>query len=153
MNLILWRHAEALDAAPGQDDLSRPLTPKGERQAQRVARWLSQRLAESTRVLVSPALHCRQTAAALGKQSKTVPELAPDAGIQSLLDAAGWPDARTPVLLIGHQPTLGVLAAYLLTGTPHPIAVKKGSVWWLRSRDREGSAGAVLHAVQSADDC
>jgi phosphohistidine phosphatase len=153
VDLILWRHAEALDAAPREDDLSRPLTPKGERHAQRVARWLSRRLADSTRVLVSPALRCQQTAAALVKKTKTLPELAPGADIQRLLDAVGWPDASTPVLLIGHQPTLGVLAAYLLTGTAHPLAVKKGSVWWLRSRDREGLADVVLDAVKFPDDC
>ncbi len=45
MDLILWRHAEAFDALEGEDDLSRSLTPKGERQAQRMAEWLNQRLA------------------------------------------------------------------------------------------------------------
>ena len=64
MDLILWRHAEAEIAAPGQDDLQRALTPKGERQARRMAAWLNQRLAATTRVLVSPALRCRQTAEA-----------------------------------------------------------------------------------------
>ena len=153
MDLILWRHAEAFDAHDGQDDLSRKLTPKGERQAQRMAQWLSQRLAESTRILVSPALRCQQTAAALAKKCKTVPELGPDAQLQSLLDAARWPDSSAPVLLVGHQPSLGMLAAYLLTRTPYPLAVKKGTVWWLRDRDRdrEGIAQVVLHAVHSPD--
>ena len=36
MDLILWRHAEAEVIAPGQDDLQRALTPKGERQARRM---------------------------------------------------------------------------------------------------------------------
>ena len=50
MDLILWRHAEAVIERPGEDDLERPLTTKGERQALRVAEWLHQRLAHSTRV-------------------------------------------------------------------------------------------------------
>ena len=151
MDLILWRHAEAFDPQEGQDDLSRELTPKGERQAKRMAQWLGQRLADSTRILVSPALRCQQTAAGLAKKVKIAPELAPGAGVKTLLEAARWPESSAPVLLVGHQPTLGMLAATLLTGTPYQLAVKKGSVWWLRDRDREGSAEVVLHAVQSPD--
>ena len=41
MDLILWRHAEAEE---GDNDLARELTPKGEKQAARVAEWLLQRL-------------------------------------------------------------------------------------------------------------
>jgi phosphohistidine phosphatase len=151
MDLILWRHAEAFEARVGQDDLSRELTPKGERQAKRMADWLGQRLADSTRILVAPALRCQQTAAALAKKSRTAPELESGADVKMLLEAARWPESSSPVLLIGHQPTLGMLAAYLLTGTPYPLAVRKGSVWWLRDRDREGLAEVVLHAVQSPD--
>ena len=151
MDLILWRHAEAFDARDGQDDLSRELTPKGERQAKRMAEWLGQRLADSTRILVSPALRCQQTAAALAKKARTVPELGPGADVESLLEAVRWPDSSAAVLLIGHQPTLGMLAALLLTGIPYPLAIKKGSAWWLRNRDREGTGEVVLQAVQSPD--
>ena len=151
MDLILWRHAEAFDAAPGQEDLQRSLTPKGERQAQRMAEWLNRRLAESTRILVSPALRCQQTVAALGKRARTIPELAPDAGVQAMLEAARWPESNVPILLVGHQPTLGLLAASLLTGELFPLAVKKGAIWWLRNRDREGLAQVVLQAVQAPD--
>ena len=42
MDLILWRHAEAFEMREVQDDLDRSLTPKGERQAQRMAAWLNQ---------------------------------------------------------------------------------------------------------------
>ena len=151
MDLLLWRHAEAFDAEDGQDDLSRKLTPKGERQAKRMAEWLNRHLAESTRVLVSPALRCQQTAAALGKKTKTVAELAPGAAVQDLIDAARWPDSSYPVLIVGHQPTLGCVASTLLTGQPHAWTIKKGAVWWFRCRSREAGAAALLHAVQAPD--
>src|SRR5205814_5516639 len=151
MDLILWRHAEAQLAREGQDDLERPLTSKGERQAQRMAEWLNQRIAHSTRILVSPALRTQQTAHALGKSFKTVAALAPDASPEAVLKAARWPDASEPVLVVGHQPTLGQVAALVLTGQPLPWAVKKGAVWWLRTRDREGDEQVVLQAVQSPD--
>src|SRR5262245_48082056 len=98
MDLILWRHAEAALLREGQDDLQRPLTAKGERQAQRMAEWLNQRLAHSTRILASPALRTQQTAKALGKTFKTVEALAPDASVEAILKAARWPDASESVL-------------------------------------------------------
>src|SRR5512141_1567667 len=131
MDLILWRHAEAAPARPDQDDLERPLTTKGERQAQRMAEWLNQRLAHSTKVLVSPALRCQQTARCLGRPFKTVSALAPGHDAQALLKAARWPDASEPVLVVGHQPTLGFTAALLLAELMQPWAIKKGAVWWL----------------------
>jgi len=151
MDLILWRHAEAFDLRDGQTDLERSLTPKGERQAQRMADWLNHRLAHSTRILVSPARRCQQTVKALGKNFKTVAALAPECDGEALLKSARWPDAHEPVLVIGHQPTLGWVASYVLTGTPQPWVIKKGAVWWLRNRDREGLAQVVLQAVQAPD--
>ena len=151
MDLILWRHAEALEMREVADDLDRALTPKGERQAQRVAAWLNRRLPSSARVLCSPARRAQQTAAALERKIKTLPALAPDGTVEGLLHAVSWPDAREPVLVVGHQPTLGVAAAYLLAGQAQAWAVRKGAVWWLRAREREGELQVVLHAVISPE--
>jgi phosphohistidine phosphatase len=147
VDLILWRHAEALEMREVQDDLDRALTPKGERQALRMAEWLNRHLPASTRVLVSPARRAQQTATTLDRRFKTVPALAPDGSVEALLHAARWPDSREPVLVVGHQPTLGLAAAYLLAGQPLAWAVRKGAVWWLRVREREGERQVVLHAV------
>lgn len=151
MDLILWRHAEAHLLREGQTDLQRALTAKGERQAQRMAQWLNQRMAETTRILVSPALRTQQTAEALGRPCKTVAALAPGASVDELLAAARWPMSNEPVLVIGHQPTLGQVAARLLAGTDQPWAVKKAAVWWLRQREREAGVQVVLQAVQGPD--
>jgi len=150
MDLILWRHAEAVERE-GLPDLERMLTSKGERQAQRMADWLNHRIAHSTRVLASPALRCQQTAKALGRKFRTIDSIAPEAAPEAVLAAARWPEASEPVLVIGHQPTLGQVAALLICGQAQPWAVRKGAVWWLRSRDREGSAQVVLHAVMGPD--
>ena len=63
MELILWRHADAKDAAPGKPDAERGLTAKGIKQARRMADWLEKRLPAEARVLVSPARRAQQTAA------------------------------------------------------------------------------------------
>jgi phosphohistidine phosphatase len=151
MDLILWRHAEAHVLREGQTDLERALTPKGERQAQRMAEWLNQRLAHSTRILVSPALRTQQTAKALDRHFKTVQLLAPEASATALLSVTRWPEANEPVLVVGHQPTLGQVAALLLGQTAQDWVIKKGAVWWLRSRERESGNQVVLQAVQSPD--
>nr|WP_217283842.1 phosphohistidine phosphatase SixA [Aquabacterium terrae] len=153
--MILWRHAEAREAADGESDLERPLTPRGIKQAHRMSEWLNRFLPESTRVLVSPALRTRQTADALGRKQRIVDGLAPGAGVNQLLEAARWPDAREPVLVIGHQPTLGQVAAYLMAGAAAvqapAWAVRKGAVWWLRHRDREDGAEVVLVSVRTPE--
>jgi phosphohistidine phosphatase len=152
MDLLLWRHAEAWDASEDQpEDMLRPLSPRGIKQAQRMAKWLDQHLPEGVRILSSPALRCESTVAALRRKYKLCPELAPDGDAQALLALAQWPDARTPVLIVGHQPTLGQVAAKLLGMPTQGLSVRKGSVWWLRNRMRLDAQSTVLHCVQSPD--
>lgn len=151
MDLILWRHAEAHEAREGQDDLDRPLSAKGERQAERMAAWLNRLLPSSTRVLASPAKRTQQTVAALERRFKTVNAIAPDGDVEGLLAAARWPDAREPVLVVGHQPVLGLAAAYLMTREAAPWVLRKGGVLWLRGREREGESQVLLHAVMAPE--
>lgn len=151
MYLILWRHAEAEDAAEGGDDLARALTARGEREAVRVGAWLDRTLPEGTRILCSPALRCEQTAHALGRKFKTVPELAPGHGVDELLAVARWPGARQPVVVVGHQPMLGQTLAHLMGIAEGNCPVRKGAAWWMRAREREGRLQAVVVTVQSPD--
>lgn len=150
MNLILWRHAEAEILRPGQDDLERELTSKGRRQARRIAEWLEERLPETTRILVSPAARTQQTVEPLGRRFKTVAALAPERSADELLTAAGWPGSAETVLVVGHQPTLGIVAARLLCGSDQAWAIKKGAVWWIERRERDGFVDVTLIAVQGA---
>ncbi len=148
VDLILWRHAEA---EPGEPDLGRRLTSKGHKQAQRMAQWLDRQLPDSCRILVSPADRAQQTAQALERKYKTVEALAPGAVPHALLAAANWPDARDPVLLVGHQPTLGQLASFLLAGDELPWSMRKAAVWWLTTRDRDGDSSVALRCVIAPD--
>jgi phosphohistidine phosphatase len=155
MELILWRHAEA-EALPdgtsdARSDLERKLTARGDKQAARMAEWLDRQLPGSARILVSPARRCEQTALALGRKFKIRPELAPGATPEALLEAVQWPLARVPMLVIGHQPTLGQTVARLLGLVDTDCAFRKGAVWWLRTRERDGQVQAVVVSVQSPD--
>lgn len=148
MDLILWRHAEAVDGTP---DLARKLTPKGERQAKETAAWLRARLPKQIRILVSPAKRALQTAQALTDQFEVVEEIAPGASPAAVLAAAGWPDTKTSVMVVGHQPTLGMVAAMLIAGEPMPWSIRKGGVWWLSHRIRGEAPQTVVRAVIAPD--
>ena len=148
MDLILWRHA---DAHPGEADLERALTGKGRRQAASMAVWLEKHLPDSAKILASPAVRSVETASALGRKFKIIPELAPGAQVASILAAAGWPDSRQPAVIIGHQPALGRLASLLLFGVEQDLSIRKGAAWWLTNRSREDNHITTLRAAICPD--
>jgi phosphohistidine phosphatase len=151
MDLIFWRHAEAFEPLDGQEDLSRTLTPKGEKQALRMSQWLDRQLPEGVRIISSPAVRCEQTVKPLGRKVKYKSEILPNASLDDLLVTSGWPDSKMSVLIVGHQPVLGQAIAYLL-GLPNgDCSVRKGAVWWLRSRVRDGVTQTIVVSVQTPE--
>lgn len=148
MELILWRHAEAEDGVP---DSQRRLTTRGKKHAARAAEWLLQRLPAKFSVIASPTERTRQTAQALGVSFKTSDHLGPGASVESVLHAVDWPDRGRTVIVVGHQPTLGRVAAFLVSGAPAGWTVKKGALWWLTNRVRNDEAQVVVQAVISPD--
>ena len=143
MDLILWRHADAEDGSPDEE---RKLTSKGEKQAQRIASWLKERLPKDAVVLSSTARRARETAQALTKRYQTNNEIGTSATPRSVLKAAGWPRGDGTVVVVGHQPTFGQTVALALTGNEADWSVKKGGIWWLQSRD---DGEVVVRAVIS----
>lgn len=148
MDLILWRHADAEEGSP---DMARKLTAKGVKQARETAAWLRARLPRHTRVISSPAERAKSTAGALTGDFEVVHEIGPQASRSAVLAASGWPDAAHAVLLIGHQPILGALAAFLLSGEERAWTIKKSGIWWLSNRTRADEEQVVLRAVIAPD--
>ncbi len=151
MDLILWRHAEAEEWVEGCDDLARALTPRGEKQAARMAGWLDRQVPEGARVMSSPARRCEQTVLAVGRKYKLRDELSPMASAEELLELVKWPNGKGTLLVVGHQPTLGLVITRLAGLQEGACAVRKGAVWWLRSRERGESLQTVVVTVQSPD--
>jgi phosphohistidine phosphatase len=126
MQLYLVRHAEA---AGGEPDELRPLTPAGREQA----RSLGERLRESgvrpDAILTSPLLRARETASLLGRALglEPVPDerLAPGATANSITSAVDGHGET--VIVVGHQPDCSRIAA-ALTGGPEPDFRPAGSV-------------------------
>jgi phosphohistidine phosphatase len=146
MDLILWRHTEAEDGTP---DHARRLTAKGMKQAGKVAVFLRQHLPHDHRILVSPATRTQQTVAALTDHFTLAPTIAPGASVQAVLHAARWPDAGGTVLIVGHQPTLGEVAAQLLGCGDSSLSIKKGALWWFSQR--EDASQVTLRLVITPD--
>lgn len=156
IDLILWRHADAGDAlADATRDFERTLSDHGRQQAAQVARWLKTRLPAACTVLSSPAARARETAAALGVTVHTDARLTVGADVRGHLAALNRPaepgNRSRCVVLVGHQPTLGRLASLLLCGSEADWSVKKGAVWWMRVRQRDGRARVVLRAMLGPD--
>jgi phosphohistidine phosphatase len=151
-DLLLWRHADEVEQG---DEFRRALTVRGEKQAKSMAKWIRQEAPKHLRILVSPALHARQTAKALDLPFEIKTQLGPKTKASDLLAVAGWPDGmgkrHGAILLIGHQPALGHLAALLLSGSEEAWSIKKGCLWWFSNRVREGETQTILRAVISAD--
>jgi phosphohistidine phosphatase len=152
MDLILWRHAEAEDGTELISDLARRLTPKGHKQASKMAYWLDRNLPESCKILVSPAARTLETVAALERKFKIVTELSPDANWQDVLALTHWPHSKEPVLIVGHQPYLGQIAAHLIAPNQLDCSIRKGNVWWIKQKIRETEGTHVyLKAIMSPD--
>lgn len=141
MDLVLWRHADAEDGVP---DEARRLTAKGRRQAQKMAAWLAEYLPADCRVLVSPAVRTRETAAAFTEDAVVEKAVSTAATPQGVLQAAGWPTAAGTVVVVGHQPTLGAAAALALTGEAAAWSLKKGAIWWLAQDEKGVRVKAVI---------
>ncbi|HEX4680796.1 MAG TPA: histidine phosphatase family protein [Gaiellaceae bacterium] len=110
MRLFLVRHAEA---APGEPDELRPLTPAG----RAVARDLGERLAieQLDAVVSSPLLRARETAEQIARAAGLTPEahdrLAPGATAEDLRAAIA--DRGDTVVAVGHQPDCSAILLVL----------------------------------------
>jgi phosphohistidine phosphatase len=118
MRLYLVRHAEA---APGDPDELRPLTQEGHRQARELAKRMLSEDAAPAVILTSPLLRARETGGELARafDIESIPDerLAPGASVDDVRAAVEGRGKQ--VVVVGHQPDCGEIAA-ALTGGPEP---------------------------------
>jgi phosphohistidine phosphatase len=117
MKVVLVRHAEA---APGDPDELRTLTPAGREQARLLGERLRSDGVEPDAVLTSPLLRARETAVGLGLgEPEAVDALAPGASADDVRAAvAGRGDT---VVVVGHQPDCGRITAAVRGGDAPPF--------------------------------
>jgi phosphohistidine phosphatase len=122
MDLWLLRHAKSSWDEPGVDDRDRVLSPRGERDADRIGSYLAAEGVRPALVLCSPAVRTRQTLTRVLAGNDQEPEVRFDPSLYAataaeLLDAVREaPAAVSPVLLVGHNPAIQALARSLAIG-------------------------------------
>jgi phosphohistidine phosphatase len=158
-HIILWRHSQATDLVDliqgdmaesrdiEKEDLLRPLTLKGQHQARRMAAWLEKSCiknisskntstgnanTKNIQIYSSPALRTFQTASAFRADVQLSNALKPEATLQQVLDFLSSIEHQKNIVIVGHQPWLGELAAHLLGLKQAQINIKKGAIWWLQ---------------------
>jgi phosphohistidine phosphatase len=135
MHLFAIRHAVAEDVGPHVDDAERALTDAGRTKLRRAVRGLRALDIRFERVLTSPWKRAVQTArqlAPIASSEPVVTELLTQVPRAELLALIAEGGATTAV--VGHEPWLGELAAWLLFGdTKHgdALLIKKAGVLWL----------------------
>jgi phosphohistidine phosphatase len=155
MNLLVIRHAIAEDreefAASGRDDSERPLTRLGRRRMRRNARGL-RRLAPTIDVLAtSPYVRAAETASIVADtlgikgDAVAVDALTPEQPSDALLSWLSTHPADATVAVVGHEPHLGRLVTWFLTGSSEShVVLKKGGVCLLDLGVRPAAGSALL---------
>lgn len=148
MELFLVRHAIAEPRDERRPDAERALTPEGRDKMQRAVRGLARLDVELDRMVYSPWQRAAQTAELLSPlarpsaEQRASPELARSPRDAILTELLGQ-----RVAVIGHEPWLGELCAWLVVNDRAAgarFAFKKGGVAWLSGDARPG--GCTLRA-------
>ena len=115
VQLVIVRHAEA---ASGDPDELRPLTPEGREAARALGERLRREGVQPDAVLTSPLLRARETAQELarpaGLEAEPDARLAPGATAEDVRAAAQ--ERGETVVVVGHQPDCSRIAAELTGG-------------------------------------
>jgi phosphohistidine phosphatase len=151
VQLILIRHGISEDPAEfadtGKPDSERPLTKQGQWKMERLARGLRHSVPALDVLGSSPFRRAEQTARIVSRafhhiQITTVPALAPAVPLDDVLRWLKHHLAATRIAIVGHEPQLGELTTWLVTGTASGgVEFRKGGACLLEFKGR-ASAGS-----------
>lgn len=153
MQLLVIRHAiaEERDAhATGEDDARRPLTPQGASKMREGVAGLRRLVERIDVIAASPLVRAQQTAAIVtaafaGSPVKTVTALSPGGDLDALANWLRQQDSASVVAAIGHEPDLGRLVTWLMTGLEESrVEMKKGGMCLLDVSAPAGARSATL---------
>jgi phosphohistidine phosphatase len=154
MQILIIRHAIAEErdvfARTQQDDGLRPLTDRGRERMHQAALGLA-RLTGIDLLGYSPLTRAVQTARILGRvfsgcEMLEIPELSPGRGAEAVASWLGFVSQEARIALVGHEPDLGELVAWLTTGIARSfIKLKKGGAVMLECPERPAPGTALVH--------
>jgi phosphohistidine phosphatase len=154
MRLLVIRHAIAEDrdewAFSGKPDAERPLTRDGRDRMRRAASGIALEAPRLDLIATSPLVRAVQTAEIVadeydGKELTVVGELSPECAPETLLPWLRSHEPDTTIAVVGHEPHLGFLVGWLLTGRHESfVELKKGAAVLLEFDDPPAAGNATL---------
>ena len=154
MQLLVIRHAIAEDrdafAASGRDDSERPLTESGRDKMRRVARGLRELVPRIDLLASSPYVRAMQTAELVGEaygiaEVRKVDALVPEAELPLFVSWVQRRSTAKVVAIVGHEPHLGELVTWLMSGLPESrVEMKKGGAALLEFEGQPGPGVGLL---------
>jgi phosphohistidine phosphatase len=158
VNLLIIRHGPAGDREEwertGKDDALRPLTPKGKKEVRKAAAGLVRLVPALDLIATSPWTRAKQTAEIVnqeyGVDLDEVEELTSDHRPEELGSWLAGQKEREAVALVGHEPHLGLLVGYLLSGTSSSfVDLKKGGACLIEMNDPSRPGTGCLEWLMS----
>jgi phosphohistidine phosphatase len=154
MQLLVIRHAIAEEreefATTGASDDERPLTAFGRRRMRRNADGLRRIAPAITLLASSPLVRAQQTAAIVADRFgldgfETVDALRPGSPPKALAAWLAKQDQEGTVAVVGHEPHLGTLVTWLLSGLEEGrVTMRKGGTALLTLDGKPGAGRATL---------
>ncbi len=155
MDVILMRHGRAAERGAffGRDE-ARPLTSDGIKRLRQALPGLAKVVPRIDRVVTSPLLRAHQTAevvvGAYAAPLEALALLAPGGELQAISQWLGVQKDEV-LLLVGHEPDLGRLASWFLTGSDESfLPMKKGAICLLHFNGKPAAAKGELRQLFTA---
>jgi phosphohistidine phosphatase len=134
MEIYILRHGMAEEAHSGMRDADRALTPEGAKKLQHVLRRARAIDVQPPVILTSPYRRARETAQVAaealrnGSSLLETPALTPDSSPEAVWNEIRVHKSDAQIMIVGHEPLLSSVYAYLLNAAVVQIDVKKGSL-------------------------
>jgi phosphohistidine phosphatase len=151
-NLYFLRHGDAGDAAAWRGaDFDRPLSDEGRERMALEAEAIKQLDLAVDRIITSPLVRARQTAAIVADALQIRDTLVEDErlgsnfGLEQLADILDFRPRAKSVMLVGHEPSLSATVGRLIGGAA--IDFKKGSLARVDLSDTFGLKGELMWLV------
>ncbi len=149
MEIYLLRHGIADEATAGVPDSGRALTEAGREKLRRVLDRARAAGVKPSLILTSPYRRAMETAQVAGQvlgcgKVAASEALIPGSTPEDIWDAIRERRRESAVLLSGHEPLLGLTAAYLLGAPALQVDLKKAALVRIDQEDLGGAPRGVL---------
>ncbi|MFH1753922.1 MAG: phosphohistidine phosphatase SixA [Candidatus Omnitrophota bacterium] len=150
MKIYFLRHGEAVDKTPGIEDKDRPLTSFGAATISNLARSLKGRASGFDMVFTSPLLRAAQTADIMAnllgckdriERSKSLLVGTP---ISTLIGELKRRRGLKKILIVGHQPQIGMVVSFLTGARESDMSISKGSCALVDTEDLKEASGKLV---------